>query len=228
MTAEINIKRVSQILLGITFLFAILSFLGDLANSFNQRQLILDIFKVDKQISISSWYASSLLLIDGLMTIYIASSKNINPAFLFRWRMLAATFLFLSLARATALHTDIFGIIRGALSSLGWNVPAFSIGILFIILFAIVYLSFFKHLQRKIKTWILISAAFFVGGSLSMRAMGGMAWHVFGPQSILYHAFSNVEELSEMVGSIAFFYALAGYIELEQRAAFSTSKKAEQ
>ena len=212
---QYNPQKIAFIMALVALVLTVLSLTGDVTYIFSTKRFGLDIFKVDKHHSISTWYASGLLLVNSIVLIFIVYFKKNERKFIFHWILLVIIFAGLSLFKTTSFHSFFFNIIRKTASRLGVRLTSFVMAGTLIMVFALGFLKFLLSLPKRIKKLIFIAGLVYVGGSISMMIPGSRAYHSLGSTSLTYSIFSGFEQLFEMLGSIIFCYALMLYIKID-------------
>ena len=213
----ISPKKILRVLIVISVVLVFFSLLGDLAFNIYSRHFGLDIFNVDNNISISTWYSSSLLLICALLLVNISYSQTIGKGnYKLYWKILTIIFFALSITKATSFHKHVFRLTSSMLDRMGISVPSFIIGLVLILIFFLFYLRFFMKLQKKVQRLIFIAVMVYVAGSITMELVGGLYSHLYRRHTPIYSLLSGFEELFEMIGSVIFLYALLSYIEMNR------------
>lgn len=212
----ISPKRVAFSLSSWVLFFAVVGVTVQvLRYGFNYRERWIDLFNLDREINYPSWYSSFTLLFCAiLLGIIAAAKKNQGDRFLSHWKALGFIFLFLSLDEILSIHEIlIIDDLRKALNLGGffyfiWVIP----GAIFVLLTALAYLKFLRHLPQKTRQLFLLAGSIYVGGALGMEMVCGYYADAVGQRNVIYGLMVSVEEILEMVGVIVFIYALLSYI----------------
>lgn len=182
---------------------------------FNYRERWIGLFNLDREINYPSWYSSFTLLFCAiLLGIIAAAKKKQGDRFLSHWKALGFIFVFLSLDEILSIHEIlIIDDLRKALNLGGffyfiWVIP----GAIFVLLTALAYLKFLRHLPQKTRQLFLLAGSIYVGGALGMEMVCGYYADAVGQRNVIYGLMVSVEEILEMVGVIVFIYALLSYI----------------
>ena len=89
-----------------------------------------------------------------------------------------------------------------------WVVPGF----FFMLLFVLVYLRFFWHLNPPFKALFWVSGLLYVGGAMGMELLGGYQADFYGTDTPAYVLIVTTEETLEMSGIVVFLYTLLKYL----------------
>ena len=217
MTIILSPKKLAALLLiivlGLTFADAAsryLMFVGGYDNQFGmQRQLDLR-----SENNISTWYASTALLLAACLLAMIGfSKKRIGDRYTRHWIGLAVIFLFLSLDEAASLHEMTAAPLRNALHTTGYLYYAWVIpGSIAAMTIGLMYLGFLRGLPSQTRTLCLIAGTLYVGGAVGMEMLEGKQATFFGDQTVMYAIMVGVEESFEMLGVVVLVYALTSYM----------------
>lgn len=164
----------------------------------------LEILYVNSSNNLPKWYDSVLLSLCGILLFLVAHTRENRKLPSFSWHLLAFTFFFLSLSKATSFDQSFFGGIRRILTTVGIRINPFLFGVLLIVVFLFVFAPFFSGLSRKVKKYVTLSVIVYVFLSLFFEILSSRLYWT----RTLYVLFSGFEELCEMLGGIIFLYAL--------------------
>lgn len=212
--------RVAGLLLGgLALLFAVQSLVAEYLSEvvLNEAQhpyfvLALDLFSVNVEDSIPTWYSALLLSGASILLLWIAiSRRRSNQRGVLLWFGLALVFLYLSIDEAASIH-EIFAEwlqndfdLSGFLT-FGWQLAALPP----LILFALVYVRFWVRLPPSTRALFLIAAVVYVGGAFVIE---GISASMYGDVGVTYPylAVATLEETCEMLGVVILIYALLRY-----------------
>ena len=131
MELNIKIKPVIKTLIVIIFLLAIISISGQIYKfTIGHDRYIVNMFDLDSEKNIPTWYASTSLFFCSILLIVIGFvKKQINDQFYYQWILLSVIFLFLSLDENVQLHEQSITPLRSLFNSSGifyfaWVIPA--------------------------------------------------------------------------------------------------------
>ena len=212
----------SSAVVALLFLASLAPTIAELLLGFDRRTGLLRMvsarFDVNRELTISTWFASSLLFVCALLLGYIAQWKwRFREPYYVHWAGLAMLFLGMSADEATALHerTGQFLPERIRTESIyGWTV----IGGSAVLLTVLIFYRFFINLPEPTRGTVALAALLYVGGALGLELVAGMANHSMGHDvyvdSYERVALTHAEELMEFAGTIVFLCALLRYIEV--------------
>jgi hypothetical protein len=166
-------------------------------------------------LNLPAFYSSFILGLAGYILCIIALKKFRQSAnFSFQWFCLSIIFFYLAIDELLALHEGLGGM---AIRFLGEENLIFQdwayAGIVLVVLFILLFWSFFNHLPSGHKLRFFTSAALYIGGALGVEIIGSIYVMRNGIQDIPYFLFTTVEETLEMVGVIYFINTLMIYLE---------------
>ena len=172
-------------------------------------------FNVASELNLPAFYSSFILGLAGYILCIIALKKFRQSAnFSFQWFCLSIIFFYLAIDELLALHEGLGGM---AIRFLGEENLIFQdwayAGIVLVVLFILLFWSFFNHLPSGHKLRFFTSAALYIGGALGVEIIGSIYVMRNGIQDIPYFLFTTVEETLEMVGVIYFINTLMIYLE---------------
>lgn len=174
----------------------------------------LDAFYLDEESSFPTLYAAAMLLLCSALLAGIALSRSaVGARYVWRWRFLAAIFLYLFADEMLQIHEKANGPLRSALGTDGllyyaWIIPA----VILLLVFGVLYARFVIALPAEIRLLFLAAGLLYVAGAAGLEMVGGYYASSSGVESAGYVAESNVEELLEMLGTAMFVYALLQYM----------------
>jgi len=227
-TSQVNPKRILKILLGITFALAILNVIALYLRFFPERyhvyslvhEFVLDLFinqfTLNTEMNFPTYFSSVQLLLASILFFLIAAWKKLErDKYRIHWKGLAFLLLLFSIDEFTVMHEK--------LSKLFKNLPDFNglfsfkwifAGIAFVIIFGLLYLMFFFHLEKKYKILFLASATLFFGGALGFEVIGGRYANYNDTRNITFYMITTIEEALEMGGISLLVYSLLDYIKV--------------
>lgn len=169
---------------------------------------------VDAEISIPTWFASSLILLNSLL-LAVMTRLEFHVGGRLRWHWLALTLIFagLSLDETAALHNALSAVLARTLDTSGafhfaWVIPALIACPLGLLAF-IPWIADFEGRERYL---LLGAAATFLAGAVGLEMLAGAHVQVFGQQTLTYRLLANVEEALEVAGMLMFLAALLAYM----------------
>lgn len=174
-----------------------------------------ELFSVDNENNIPTYFSSLLFLIASLVTFAIAKLKRGQAnSYHIHWMILATGFLYMSIDESAILHEKLITLtnrlfsIRSDFLEYSWVIP----GILIVLLLAIYYFPFIRHLPRR-TMWLMVMSGFiFVIGAIGFEMLGSYAYNHFTLNSREYTVIVTIEEFFEMTGLILFIYTALDYL----------------
>ena len=184
----------------------------DYNNSLITKQFVR-LFKLD-ELSIPTWYSTSLLLISSMLLGAIAYLKKVREEqYVFHWALLSLIFLFMSIDDAVELHErlNFFQLYIGDIRfKYSWVI----FGAAFVLIIFLLYFRFLFNLPSKIRNLFLLGGILFVTGAIGFEIVGWTHRTFYFQGTYLWMMFSTLEESLEMLGTTVFIYALLKYLDL--------------
>ena len=172
---------------------------------------------LDRENTLPAWFSSLLLFACAVVLAVVwRIRRQSRGEFVWRWALLAAAFLYLSLDESAALHEILIEPLRrrmgwGGILYFSWVVP----GAVLVLAFGLSYLQFWWRLPRGIRGRVCIAAVLYIGGAMGMELVGGALADAYGLHAMSYTIVMTIEESLEMVGLIVFLSALLELIRRE-------------
>ena len=184
------------------------------ADAHYNLMLALDLFSVNAEDSIPTWYAALLLFGASALLAVIATAKHAHQdRFRRHWAGLALIFLYLSMDEGAAIHELFSDILETPLQPGGYLYFAWVIvAVPLVILFLLVYLRFLVHLPPRTRAQFMLAGMVYVGGALGVESISANRWYLDGGRTFEYLAIATLEELCEMLGVVILIYALLSYL----------------
>lgn len=184
---------------------------------------ILDLFSVNLESSIPTWYATLLLFIASALLFMITTAKyRAGDTARRYWLGLALVFLYLSMDEGAVIHEILADPLQKTFNTSGYLYFAWQIVALpLVIIFALLYLRFLFRLPAHVRNAFIVAGVVFVGGGMGVEAISANEWQPDSAPTMTYLAIATVEESFEMFGVIIFIYSLLVYInEMRYRYSF--------
>lgn len=166
--------------------------------------LLRELFDVDEEESIPTWFSSSLLLLTSVVLFLIASlsrqTKDQNTKY---WTGLALGFGFMSVDEIAGFHETL-----NTITDFSWALP----GIVVVAIVGVAYLKFLTSLPPAIAIRFMMSGAVFVGGAIGVELATEPYLYDDALDTMAYNLWTPVEEGMEMGGVIMFLSALLDYL----------------
>src|SRR5690606_29623633 len=175
-------------------------------------KVIINLFDMDTEGNVSSFYSSLALLCSSILLYLIALFNKKSGLKSFHWTLLSSVFLYLALDEILELHEHLVRLTESFLNLSGygtsyWIIP---IGIIGIILFIVLF-KFLRELPKTTLRQFILAGFVFISGAVGMEILGGMHEEIHWRENATYVFLYTVEEILEMVGIVLFIYALTSY-----------------
>jgi len=174
----------------------------------------LDLFSVNTEQTIPTWYSSLLLFAAALLFLLVSVGKSgIIARGRWLWTSLAVIFLYLSLDEAASIHEIAAKWLQtdfelSGFWTFGWQLAALP----FLALFGLIYFRFWWQLPRPTRLHFMVAGVVYVGGAFVVEGISAARWDALGGLSYGYLVIATVEELCEMLGVIILIYGLLTYL----------------
>ncbi|MGB7339488.1 MAG: hypothetical protein WBC91_11405 [Phototrophicaceae bacterium] len=223
---QLNMKpqpiAVAKILTGIALVIALVSLISEylvevvlIAQQDTLIVYILDLFSVNLEDSIPTWYSVLILFSASILLALIAWGKQREEdTFARHWLGLSVIFLYLSMDEGAVIHEIVADPLQIAFNTsgfltFGWQIIAIPL----VILFGLLYLRFVLHLPTKTRNLFILAAACYAGGALIIEGISANQWALDdGNLSMTYLSIATFEEFLEIWGVSLFIYALLDYM----------------
>lgn len=164
------------------------------------------LFDVDEEDAVPTWYSSSaLLLTAGLLFLISRRKRADRDRWVRYWYGLTLAFVALSLDEVAGLHETLNSQV-----DYSWAIPG-GIGAA---VFGLTYLRFLWHLPTRTRWLFVLSGWVFLGGAVGVE----MSTDWYKDEDLLntlaYNLWNTVEEGMEMGGVVLFIHALLDYMAL--------------
>lgn len=177
-------------------------------------------FQFDREANLPTWFSSILLLGNGLLLALIASGAQQLRR---QWFCLSFLFFLLSLDEVASLH-EAAGRFASRVA-LGGEGTSFAWVVLALPLLLVLYLAYRKFLAKlpaRTRSLVMVSAAIYISGAVLIEIAGWLYSARSGHHWAGYLTLTYFEEALEMLGQIAFSYALLDFLARhQQRFSFS-------
>lgn len=175
---------------------------------------VLDLFSVNLEESIPTWYSTINLMIAAMLFAWIAWSAYQNKAQdRFHWIGLAVVFAYLSMDEGAAIHEILADPLQVHFQTTGWLSFGWQIAAIpLVVIFGLLYVRFVFRLPSRTRNLLILSAGLYAGGALFVEGMSANQWSLDDGASLTYLAIATVEELCEMLGVVVLIYTLLDYM----------------
>jgi hypothetical protein len=165
--------------------------------------LVRELFDVDEEESIPTWFSSAILLLASLTLLYFYHVKKmIQDKYQYAWLGLALGFLFMSVDEVAGFHETVNSVISYSWAILGLIVATVIFGI---------YSRFLWSLPASIAARFILAGAIFVGGAVGVELATEPYLYNDELDTLGYNLWTAVEEAMEMGGVIYFLSVLSQY-----------------
>lgn len=198
-------KLIKRLAISCALLLAIHTFLTVLHYGFvDLPWLLRELFDVDEEESIPTWFSSMLLLITAivlfLVSILCKQRKDANAKY---WLGLGFGFAFMSIDEIAGFHETLNTVIQ-----ISWAVP----GLIVVLVIGAMYVKFLTSLPTKVAVQFMMAGAIFVGGAVGVELATEPYLYNDALDTMGYNLWTPVEEGMEMGGVIFFLSAIFDYI----------------
>lgn len=166
--------------------------------------LLRELFDVDEEESIPTWFSSALLLLTAVVLFLIAQldrrDENRNTLY---WLGLGGGFTFMSIDEVAGFHETL-----NTVTETSWAVP----GMIIALLVGLLYLKFLSSLPAPTAVRFMMSGAIFVGGAIGVELATEPYLYDDALDTLGYNLWTPVEEGMEMGGVILFLSSLFEYL----------------
>jgi hypothetical protein len=218
---KLNPRKVGIVLTCVALLLSGLSLIADYIvevayqdSDFAWLRLV-DLFSVNLEESIPTWFATTLLFAASAILLVIALMQwQWGDHYRKHWGGLAVIFLYLSLDEGAVIHevaadplTEFFK--TGGYLYFGWQI----LFVPLLLFFALVYLPFVMHLPPRTRNGFIAAGILYVGGAVVTEGISANELYLASDSyTYRYLAIATLEEFMEMLGVIVFISTLLDYI----------------
>lgn len=206
-----------QVTMALATIAAILAVLSIGQHLYPGSDIPIDRINLDEEISIPTWFQSTLLLLAGLLAGLIAVLRSRAPGGYARhWLFAGVVLVLLAGDEMIAIHEMLIDPMRDLLDVTGgifyfaWIVP----GAIVAVAFAATYLRFLEHLPEQIRKLLVIAGVLYLTGVLGVEAIDGAYKSSHGGDALGYMLLTDLEEMFEMAGQLVLIYALLSYLSM--------------
>ncbi len=215
-----SIRKFMFILVLIAFYLAVQSIVGKYVEAYAGTESphilseLVRLFNINRESSIPTWYASSLLLFCAILLGLIAYIKFVREeSHRHYWLGLSFVFLYLSIDEASEIHERLTVPLQVVFDTSGPLYFAWMIVFIpLVLLFGAVYFRFWINLEPRIRKLFLLAGVIYIGGAIGVEMVGSNLWYVGDGTSLVYSTIGTIEEFLEMLGAVTLIYTLLTYI----------------
>lgn len=172
----------------------------------------LDLFSVNAEDTIPTWYSTLLLFGASAVLAFISLAKRASrDKFSLYWLGLTVVFVYLSMDEGAVIH-EIAGRYLSDAAEFGgyltfaWLIVAAPL----VALFGLLYIRFLLGLPPQTRRLFVLAGLIYVGGAILIEAISANQFDL-GGVTFNYLAIATLEECCEMLGIVVFIYALLTY-----------------
>lgn len=166
--------------------------------------LLRQIFDVDEEDCLPTWYSASALLLNAaVLGAWAAELRRRRDPSYFYWLGLAVGFTGLSVDEIAGLHETLNSLIE-----VSWTIP----GMVVAALVAGIYVPFLLSLPRRTAVRFAIGGAVYLGGAIGVELATEPYLENDELNTLAYNLWTAVEEGMEMGGVLIFLGALFGHM----------------
>ena len=188
------------------------------------------LFDLNQEANVPTWFSSIMLASCAVLLALIALAKRATgDQWLRHWSALSAIFLLMSLDEIASIHEmtirplhNLFEL--GPVLTNAWVLIALPLLIVFLLLYA----RFLLNLPRRARWLFLLSGVIYISGVVGIEVLSGLMKYHYGTADLRFALMTTFEESLEMLGIMAFVYALTDYMGREQiiwRMTFTTREQ---
>lgn len=217
---KLSPKSIRIILIGVAIVIATISLISEYVfvnTSVSDDSIwldFLDLWSVNVEQSIPTWYSVIILFITVVCLLAIAYGKTLaKDSYAAHWWGLAALFTYLSMDEGAVIHEIVAIPLQTAFGTsgffaFGWQIVAIPL----VIIFGIVYLRFLLHLPEVTRNGFILSAILYAGGALIIEGISASQYDE-NSLTMLYLSIATLEEFLEILGVSLFIYTLLEYLQ---------------
>lgn len=211
-------NRLVMLTLCISIISIITEYVVEVVLALSSDVLLIDslnLFSVNLEESIPTWYSTILLFVAAVLLAFIALAKFREfDGYRWHWSGLAVGFIYLSIDEGAGIHELFVDPLQQAFNPSGffafsWQIIAIPVVLVVMLLYA----RFIVQLPTRTRVWLIISGGLYLGGALIVEGISANQWDINNGISMVYLSIATIEELFEMLGVVLFIYTLLDYIE---------------
>jgi len=166
--------------------------------------LVLQLFDVDQENNLPSWFSGCLLLTASALLWFCARTKRSggDPWSGF-WYALAVGFLLLSVDEVAGIHESINSVIV-----ITWAIPGGAAALVI----GLAFIPFLLHLPRRTAVLFALAAAMYLAGAAGLEVVGNSLVAQGLQDTLRYKLWTLLEESLEIFGVILFLDTLLRYM----------------
>ena len=170
----------------------------------NLHFLVIQLFDVDQENNLPSWFSGCLLLTASALLWFCARTKRVGgDPWSGTWYALALGFLLLSVDEVAGVHESINSMIV-----ITWAIPGGAAALVI----GLAFIPFLLHLPRRTAVLFALAGAIYLAGAAGLEVVGNSLVAQGLRDTLRYNLWSLLEESLEMFGVILFLDTLLRYM----------------
>lgn len=170
--------------------------------------LLLQLFDLDEENNIPTWFSSFLLLNNSFVVLLLANTREGSQRIY--WTILAASFLLLALDEVAGLHETL-----NTATEINWAIPA----AIFVLIVGIAYVPFLLALRRRLAMLLILSGVLYFSGALLVELLS----EDMDSNSSRYALAVALEEGLEMLGALLCLHTVLNEMKSAQKVSIDVS-----
>ncbi|HIG44597.1 MAG: hypothetical protein ABGY96_12080 [bacterium] len=151
--------------------------------------LIQQLFDLDEENNIPTWFSGFLLLNNAFFLFLIAKAKQ--GQYVVHWKLLALGFLILSLDEVAGLHESF-----NTATDINWAIP----GAVLVSVVGLIFVPFLLSLERRLAGLFVLAGTLYISGAIGVELLS----EDMDEDEMAYGFATAVEEGMEMLGALMF------------------------
>jgi hypothetical protein len=166
--------------------------------------LLLQLFDVDQENNLPTWFSELLLLISSACLFVCARRKRaVGDAWTGHWYVLCVGFFAMAIDEIAGIHESVNSIIV-----VSWAIPT---GIASLVA-GLAFIPFLRHLPRRTALLFAVAGSMFLMGAAGLEIIGNDLVSRSLRKTLQYNLWTMLEEALEMFGVILFTHTLLEYM----------------
>ena len=217
---SISTRKITKILILAVLCLTVLGVVSNFVEYFVGHESIVgteafvELFDLNREGNIPTWYQSSTLLLCSFLLAAIARSKRRKGAsYVSHWVALSIIFLYFSVDEGGVIHEKFAKWLNTLLNPGGFHFSPWVILVaIFTLIFVSAYRKFLAGLPPETRRQFLLAGAVFLAGALVVDTIGEFLTGFYGNHNMTHSMITIAEECLEMVGVVVFIRALVIYM----------------
>ena len=170
--------------------------------------LIQQLFDLDEENNIPTWFSGFLLLNNAFFLFLIASARQ--GKYVVHWNMLALGFLILSIDEVAGLHESF-----NTATDVNWAIP----GAVLVSVVGLMFIPFLLSLERRLAVLFVVSGTLYISGAIGVELLS----EDMDEDEMAYGFATAVEEGMEMLGALMFLAIILFEMKMGKRVNIAVS-----